>query len=67
MTVTKPALAFFAGLGLVIFGLAAVPVTVAALGHPLSISCTAASIGYDPGYGISQLAASPSCSIIAKR
>ncbi len=67
MTVTKPAFAFIAAICLVICGLVAVPVTVAALGHPLSISCTAASIGYDPGYGISQLAASPSCSIIAQR
>lgn len=67
MNAAKPVLALIAGLALVTFGLVAVPMTVAALGQPLSISCSAANIGYDPGYGISQLAASPSCIVTAQR
>ena len=67
MPTAKPVFAFLAGLALVAFGLVAVPMTVAALGQPLSISCTAANIGYDPGYGIGQLAASPSCTLTAQR
>ena len=63
----KSVFAFFTALALVIVGIAAVPMTVAALAQPLTVSCMAANIGYDPGYGISQLAASPSCAIMATR
>lgn len=36
---------------------------VAALSHPLSITCTGALVAYDTGYGIGQLAASPFCTV----
>ena len=63
MSITKPVVAFLSGLGFVVFGLVAVPMTVAALGQPLTITCTGAFVDYDPGYGIGQLAASPSCTV----
>ena len=63
----KSVFAFVTAFALVIVGIAAVPMTVAALAQPLTVSCMAATIGYDPGYGVSQLAASPSCTIMAAR
>jgi hypothetical protein len=67
MKTVNPFLAFFAGLALVAFGLVAVPMTVSAIAHPLPVSCASANIAYDPGYGVSQLAAGPSCTVTAWR
>jgi hypothetical protein len=67
MKTAAPAYVFLTGLALVILGLVAVPMTVSALSAGLPISCTAAAIGYDPGYGVGPLAATPSCQIIAQR
>jgi hypothetical protein len=65
MKTAAPVYAFVTGLLLVALGLVAVPITVAALDAGLPISCTPAS--YDPGYGVSPSAATPSCSVIAQR
>ena len=67
MNTAAPAYAFIAGLVLVALGLVAVPMTVSALNAGLPLSCTAMQINYDPGYGVSPLAVSPSCSFIAQR
>ena len=67
MKTATPAYVFLAGLALVALGLVAVPVTVAALGARLPVSCPAMSFSYDPGYGVGPQAAVPSCSVIVQR
>jgi xanthosine utilization system XapX-like protein len=61
-----PAVAFLSALALIAIGLVVVPATVRALGQPFSLACSNAFSDYDPGYGIGELAASPSCTLVSR-
>ena len=63
----KPILAFLGALALIVFGLAVVPMTVQAVSLPLSLTCSNSTSVYDPGYGVGQLAVTPTCTLVSQR
>ena len=66
LATVKPAIAFLGALALVVLGLIMVPMTVQAVGMPVSLTCSYPTAAFDPGYGVSQLAVTPAC-ILATR